>query len=42
MAELILAEASKMAKLHGRRAAEEILLEATALVRWMKQPFYIA
>ena len=41
MAELILLEAQKMAKLKGRQAAEEILLEATALARWMKRPFYV-
>lgn len=42
MAELILVEARKMAQLQGRHAAEEVLLEATALARWMKRPFYIA
>lgn len=42
MAELILVEAQKMAQLQGRHAAEEVLLEATALARWMKRPFYIA
>ncbi len=42
MAERILVEARKMAKLQGRHAAEEVLLEATALARWMKRPFYIA
>ena len=42
MAELILIEARKIAKLQGRHAAEEVLLEATALARWMKRPFYIA
>ena len=42
MAERILVEARKMAKLQGRYAAEEVLLEATALARWMKRPFYIA
>ena len=42
MAELILIEARKMAQLQGRHAAEEVLLEATALARWMKRPFYIA
>jgi len=41
MAELILVEARKMAQLQGRHAAEEVLLEATALARWMKRPFYI-
>jgi hypothetical protein len=42
MAELILIEAQKIAKLQGRHAAEEVLLEATALARWIKRPFYIA
>ncbi len=42
MAERILVEARKMVKLQGRHAAEEVLLEATALARWMKRPFYIA
>lgn len=42
MAELILVEARKMAQRQGRHAAEEVLLEATALARWMKRPFYIA
>jgi len=42
MAELILVEARKMAQLQRRHAAEEVLLEATALARWMKRPFYIA
>ena len=42
MAELILIEAQKIAKLQGRYAAEEVLLEATALARWIKRPFYIA
>ena len=42
MAERILVEARKMAKLQERHAAEEVLLEATALARWMKRPFYIA
>ncbi len=41
MAERILVEARKIAKLQGRHAAEEVLLEATALARWMKRPFYI-
>ena len=42
MAELILVEARKMAQQQGRHAAEDVLLEATALARWMKRPFYIA
>lgn len=42
LAELILAEAKKMAKLQVRMAAEEVLLEATALARWTKRPFYVA
>jgi hypothetical protein len=42
LAELILAEAKKMAKLQVRMAAEEVLLEATAIARWTKRPFYVA
>ena len=42
LAALILAEAGKMAKLRVRRAAEQVLLEATALARWTKRPFYVA
>ena len=42
LAELILVEARKMAKLQVRMAAEEVLLEATALARWTKRPFYVA
>ncbi len=42
LAEQILVEARRMARLELARLAEEVLTEATSIARWEKRPFYIA
>jgi len=42
LAEQILTEARKMARLEVMMLAEEVLSEATTIARWEKKPFYIA
>lgn len=42
LAEQILIEARKIAKLELKTSAEQILTDATSIARWEKNPFYIA
>ena len=42
LAEQILIEARKMARLEVAKLAEQVLTEATSIARWEKKPFYIA
>ncbi|MDQ1278758.1 MAG: hypothetical protein QG670_18 [Thermoproteota archaeon] len=42
LAEQILVEARRMARLELVRMAEQVLTEATSIARWEKRPFYIA
>ena len=42
LAEQILTEARKIARLEVKATAEQILMDATSISRWEKKPFYIA
>jgi len=42
LAEQILVEARRMARLELAKLAEQVLTEATSIARWEKRPFYIA
>ncbi len=42
IAEQILTEARKIARLEVKALAEQILTDATSIGRWEKKPFYIA
>ena len=42
LAEQILIEARKIARLELKTLAEQILTDATSIGRWEKEPFYIA